>query len=138
MKKYTEWYKSYLAHEQEMRERGGPQRASFAPKPPTPRQAPPPPPPPPSVQAQLAALSVAIYAARKSAANRDEAEMRMAQATLAQPFKMSCDAIYKRRAAEVRAHRMAASQGMPQQAAPAMPSAEEIYLRRQREAKGAA
>lgn len=143
MKKYSDWYLSYLAHEQAMiRERGAPrQNASFAQRPPAPRPAPPPTPRPATVQEQLAALSAVIYATRQLAANREEAEMRMAQATLAQPFRLNGDSIYRRRAAEVQAHRLAAGQRLPQQpprpAAPVMPDADSIYRRRQREASGA-
>lgn len=120
------------------------QPASFAQRPatPAPRPAPPPPPPPPSVQAQLNALATVVYAVRQRAANREEAELQMAQATLAQPFQLSGESIYKRRAAEVSAYRLAASQGLPQQparqAAPTLPDADAIYRRRALQARGTA
>ena len=109
--------------------------------PPAPRPAPPPP-RTPTVQEQLAALSTVIYAARQSTANREAFEARMTKEVLAQPFRLNGDSIYKRRAAEVQAHRLAARGNPPQQpahqAAPTLPSADEIYRRRQREAKGVA
>ncbi len=109
------------------------------------RQAPPPPRPapprrPPTVQEQLAALSVGIYAARQSAADREAFEGRKAQEVLAKPFRLNGDSIYKRRAAEVSAHRLAARGNPPQQPAhqgvPVMPIADEVYRRRAREAQG--
>ncbi len=140
---YSEWYQGYLRQEHEealRRERGASrQHATFSQKSPAPRPATPPAPRPPTVQEQLAALSTVIYAARKAAVNREEAEMRVAQSTLAQPFKLCGDSIYKRRAAEVQAHRLAASQGLPKQpekqVAPVMPSADEVYRRRKMEAQ---
>ncbi len=109
------------------------------------RQAPPPPrpaPPPrtPTVQEQLAALSVGIYAARQSAADREAFEGRKAQEVLAQPFRLNGDSIYKFRAAQVSAHRLAASQGLPKQpekqVAPVMPDADSIYRKRALQTKG--
>ncbi len=111
------------------------------------RQAPPPPRPapprrPPTVQEQLAALSVGIYAARQSAADREAFEGRKAQEVLAKPPVLSGAAIYKVRAAQVSAHRLAASQGLPRQpahqAAPTLPDADSIYRRRKMEAQGLA
>lgn len=108
--------------------------------PPAPRPATPPAPRPPTVQEQLAALSTTVYAARRSSPNRDGGAD--AQEVLAQPFRLNGDSIYKRRAAEVQAHRLAARGNPPQQpahqVAPVMPSADEIYRRRKMEAKGAA
>ena len=142
---YSEWYQGYLRQEHEealRRERGASrQHATFAQRPPAPRPAPPPP-RTPTVQEQLAALSTVIYAARQSTANREAFEARMAQEVLNKPFRLNGDSIYKRRAAEVQAHRLAARGNPPQQpahqAAPTLPSADEIYRRRQREAKGVA
>lgn len=142
---YSEWYQGYLRQEHEealRRERGASrQHATFAQRPPAPRPAPPPP-RTPTVQEQLAALSTVIYAARQSTANREAFEARMTKEVLAQPFRLNGDSIYKRRAAEVQAHRQAARGNPPQQserlAAPTLPSADEIYRRRQREAKGVA
>ncbi len=138
---FTEFHKSYLAHEQAMlRERGGPRHATFAQKPPAPRPAPAP--RTPSIQEQLNALSVGIYESRRTGANREAFEARMAQEVLNKPFKLCGDSIYKRRAAEIQAHRLAARGNPPerqeQQTAPVMPDAESIYRRRQREARGAA
>lgn len=143
---YSEWYQGYLRQEQEealRRERGASrQHATFAQRPPTPRPATPPAPRPPTVQEQLAALSTTVYAARRSMANREAFEARMAQEVLNKPFRLNGDSIYKFRAAQVSAHRLAASQGLPRQpahqAAPTLPSADEIYRRRQREAQGLA
>ena len=141
---YSEWYQGYLRQEHEealRRERGASrQHATFAQRPPAPRPAPPPP-RTPTVQEQLAALSTVIYAARQSTANREAFEARMTKEVLAQPFRLNGDSIYKRRAAEVQAHRLAARGNPPQQserlAAPTLPSADEIYRRRKAEAKGA-
>ena len=141
---YSEWYQGYLRQEHEealRRERGASrQHATFAQRPPAPRPAPPPP-RTPTVQEQLAALSTVIYAARQSTANREAFEARMTKEVLAQPFRLNGDSIYKRRAAEVQAHRQAARGNPPQQserlAAPTLPSADEIYRRRKAEAKGA-
>ena len=67
--------------------------------------------------------------------------MRMAQEVLNKPFRLNGDSIYKRRAAEVQAHRLAARGNPPQQpahqAAPTLPDADSIYRRRKAEAKGA-
>ncbi len=108
--------------------------------PPTPRPATPPAPRPPTVQEQLAALSAVVYAARRSSPNRDGGAD--AQEVLNKPFRLNGDSIYKRRAAEVQSHRLAARGNPPQQpahqAAPTLPDADSIYRRRQREAKGAA
>ena len=141
---YSEWYQGYLRQEHEealRRERGASrQHATFAQRPPAPRPAPPPP-RTPTVQEQLAALSTVIYAARQSTANREAFEARMAQAVLNKPFRLNGDSIYKRRAAEVQAHRLAARGNPPQQpahqAAPTLPDADSIYRRRKAEAKGA-
>ncbi len=138
---YSEWYQGYLRQEQEealRRERGASrQHATFAQRPPAPRPAPPR--RPPTVQEQLAALSTVIYAARQSTANREAFEARMTKEVLAQPFRLNGDSIYKRRAAEVQAHRLAASQGLPKQpekqGVPVMPSADEVYRRRKMEAQ---
>lgn len=137
---YSEWYQGYLRQEQEealRRERGASrQHATFAQRPPPPRPAT----PPPSVQAQLAAMATVVYAARRSMANRDGGAD--AQEVLAQPFNLCGTSIYKRRAAEVQAHRLAASQGLPKQpekqVAPVMPSADSIYKRRALQAQGLA
>ena len=142
---YSEWYQGYLRQEHEealRRERGASrQHATFAQRPPAPRPAPPPP-RTPTVQEQLAALSTVIYAARQSTANREAFEARMAQEVLNKPFRLNGDSIYRYRAAQVSAHRQAARGNPPQQserlAAPTLPSADEIYRRRQREAKGVA
>ena len=142
---YSEWYQGYLRQEHEealRRERGASrQHATFAQRPPAPRPAPPPP-RTPTVQEQLAALSTVIYAARQSTANREAFEARMTKEVLAQPFRLNGDSIYRYRAAQVSAHRQAARGNPPQQserlAAPTLPSADEIYRRRQREAKGVA
>lgn len=131
---YSEWYQGYLRQEHEealRRERGASrQHATFSQKSPA----------PPTVQEQLSALSVGIYAARRSMANREAFEARKAQEVLAKPPVLSGAAIYKVRAAQVSAHRLAASQGLPRQpahqAAPTLPDADSIYRRRQREAKG--
>jgi len=141
---YSEWYQGYLRQEHEealRRERGASrQHATFAQRPPAPRPAPPPP-RTPTVQEQLAALSTVIYAARQSTANREAFEARMTKEVLAQPFRLNGDSIYKRRAAEVQAHRLAARGNPPQQpahqAAPTLPDADSIYRRRKAEAKGA-
>ena len=141
---YSEWYQGYLRQEHEealRRERGASrQHATFAQRPPAPRPAPPPP-RTPTVQEQLAALSTVIYAARQSTANREAFEARMTKEVMAQPFRLNGDSIYKRRAAEVQAHRLAARGNPPQQpahqAAPTLPDADSIYRRRKAEAKGA-
>ena len=141
---YSEWYQGYLRQEHEealRRERGASrQHATFAQRPPALRPAPPPP-RTPTVQEQLAALSTVIYAARQSTANREAFEARMTKEVLAQPFRLNGDSIYKRRAAEVQAHRLAARGNPPQQpahqAAPTLPDADSIYRRRKAEAKGA-
>ena len=141
---YSEWYQGYLRQEHEealRRERGASrQHATFAQRPPAPRPAPPPP-RTPTVQEQLAALSTVIYAARQSTANREAFEARMTKEVLNQPFRLNGDSIYKRRAAEVQAHRLAARGNPPQQpahqAAPTLPDADSIYRRRKAEAKGA-
>ncbi len=123
---YSEWYQGYLQQEEALRrERGASrQHATFAQKPPPPRT--------PTVQEQLAALSTVIYAARQSTANRDEKAQEV-------PFKLCGDSIYKRRTAEIQAHRLAASQGLPKQpekqGVPVMPSADEVYRRRKMEAQ---
>ncbi len=108
--------------------------------PPAPRPATPPAPRTPTVQEQLAALSTTVYAARRSMANREAFEARMAQEVLNKPFRLNGDSIYKRRAAEAQAHRLAASQGLPKQpahqAAPTLPDADSIYRRRKMEAQG--
>ena len=61
--------------------------------------------------------------------------MRMAQEVLNKPFRLNGDSIYRYRAAQVSAHRQAARGNPPQQserlAAPTLPSADEIYRRRQ-------
>jgi hypothetical protein len=141
---YSEWYQGYLRQEHEealRRERGASrQHATFSQKSPAPRPAPPR--RPPTVQEQLAALSTVIYAARQSTANREAFEARMTKEVLAQPFRLNGTSIYKRRAAEVQAHRLAASQGLPKQpekqVAPVMPSADSIYKRRALQAQGLA
>ncbi len=130
---YSEWYQSFLAHEEALRrERGAPRiGVTFSQRPPPPRPAT----PPPSVQAQLAAMATVVYAARNAAANRDEKPRDV-------PFELCGDSIYKRRAAEAQAHRQAASQGLPKQpekqVAPVMPSADSIYKRRALQAQGLA
>lgn len=137
---YSEWYQGYLRQEHEealRRERGASrQHATFSQKPPAPRPAT----PPPSVQAQLAAMATVVYAARRSMANRDGGAD--AQEVLNKPFRLNGDSIYKRRAAEVQSHRLAASQGLPKQpekqVAPVMPSADSIYKRRALQAQGLA
>jgi hypothetical protein len=73
-------------------------------------------------------------------ANREAFEARMAQEVLNKPFKLHD--VYKFRAAQVSAHRLAASQGLPKQpekqVAPVMPSADSIYKRRALQAQGLA
>lgn len=118
------------------------QQVAFSRQAPPPAPCPAPPRRPATVQEQLAALAVGIYESRRTGADRGGAEMRMAQEVLNKPFRLNGDSIYRYRAAQVSAHRQAARGNPPQQserlAAPTLPSADEIYRRRQREAKGVA